>query len=162
MLYEIIKGSHHFTPKKFKLFLGNKLTKQIKFTKTCLYEDVPFINKLFGFSRGYHHYNSVRFGWRPVSNKIELVAYMYIKGNRILEIREDIHIAFIDVSTTYNLEIKQLNNKAIFKVSNKDNQLISVREFPFQTGFKLGYYLNPYFGGKPTAPHNMYIYIKDL
>jgi hypothetical protein len=163
MIYEVIKGSHYFSPKKIKFFIGNKLKKQIKFTKSCLYQDKPFINKLFGFSRGYHHHNSVRFGWRPTDhNKIELLAYMYINGKRIKEEEQDIHLAFIDISNYYNLEINNLHNKVIFKIFDIHNQLITIREFPFTSKFKLGYHLNPYFGGKPKAPHNMYIHIKDL
>jgi len=65
------------------------ITRYFKFTETAIYrfydEDQHDVNKLFGFSFGMHHNNSVRFGWRPTEDltKIEIVGYEYVNKLRV-------------------------------------------------------------------------------
>jgi hypothetical protein len=161
MIYKVKKGKHKFFPLSFKPFCKDKLEAKIKFDKSCLYnlnnQDQLDINKLFGFSKGHHHWNSYRFGWRCVGNKIELLAYLYINGKRINEWEQDIHLTYLEVDKLYKLSLKSSHNKCYFKVLDEFNQLIVIREYPVLSRFKVGYRLNPYFGGTSTAPHNMEI-----
>jgi hypothetical protein len=163
MIYKVKKGKHRFSPLNFKPFYKTKLKAEIKFDKSCLYDlnnqDQLDINKLFGFSKGHHHWNSYRFGWRCVENKIELLAYIYVNGKRINEWEQDIHLTFLDVDKTYKLSLKSSHNKCYFKVLDEFDQLVIIREYPVLSRFKLGYILNPYFGGTSKAPHDMEISI---
>ncbi len=65
------------------------ITKDFIFEQSAIYqfndEDQHDVNKLFGFSVGWHHKNSYRFGWRPSADltKIEIVAYEYRNGVRV-------------------------------------------------------------------------------
>jgi hypothetical protein len=165
MIYIIDKGYHSFSPKKFKLFIGNKISKKVLFYKDCQYE-IPGhqlnINKLFGFSRGYHHYNSVRFGWRYMDGKIEILAYMYKKGKRINEWDEDIHLAFIELDKPYNFILMHKKDTIHFIIKSDNNDLLTIRTFSFNPLFKLGYILNPYFGGSEPSPKTMKISITDI
>lgn len=166
MIHYVPKGKHRFSPITFKPFWGNRMEAEIIFGDSCLYDlqnqDQLDINKLFGFSRGHHHYNSYRFGWRCIDNKIELLAYIYRNGKRINEWDEDIHLTFLNVEQLYKLTLKSFNNRCYFQVSDGFGQLVAIRDFPHLTRFNLGYILNPYFGGTSVAPHNMEIMIDIL
>jgi len=164
MLYYLKENSHNFSPKKFKLFTGRELEYIVNFDDTCLYDlqsnDQLDINKLFGFSKGYHHSYSVRFGWRPVYEKIEILAYIYRNGKRVSEYEEDIHLGFIETNKFYKFKIQLKNGNANFIIKTENNELITLRSFPFSYKFNLGYLLNPYFGGNQKAPHEMFITLK--
>ena len=43
------------------------------------------VQKVIGFSRGWHHYNSIRLGIRKEENYCVLYFYAYIKGQRIIQ-----------------------------------------------------------------------------
>ena len=43
------------------------------------------VQKVAGFSRGWHHWNSVRLGIRKEENYCVLYFYAYIKGQRIIQ-----------------------------------------------------------------------------
>ena len=43
------------------------------------------VQKVIGFSRGLHHYNSIRLGIRKEENYCVLYFYAYIKGQRIIQ-----------------------------------------------------------------------------
>ena len=62
---------------------------RVYFFPNCTYqlsENYDQVNKLYGFSEGFHHWNSARTGWRCVDGEnIELLAYSYINGKRIIK-----------------------------------------------------------------------------
>lgn len=43
------------------------------------------VQKVIGFSRGWHHYNSIRLGIRKENDYCVLYFYAYIKGQRIIQ-----------------------------------------------------------------------------
>ena len=94
MKITIGKNRHYpwLIPLAFPLWVskrnGKMRTAKFLFTDSCLFdlhdEDQWDVNKLFGFSIGYHHKTSFRFGWRPKldSGRIEIVGYEYNDGIR--------------------------------------------------------------------------------
>ena len=135
--YVIRKGKHNV--KRFPKILWNirAINLCFRFDSSAIYKTQNPLNqndwnKLFGFSRGYHHHNSIRLAWRwnPKIEKIELAKYMYKKGSRSYEI---IGATDINQSKTVKLE--------------------------FNEGIPLCYLLYPFFGGDETAPHDIRIEI---
>ncbi len=43
------------------------------------------VQKVIGFSRGWHHYNSIRLGIRKENDYCVLYFYAYIKGQRVIQ-----------------------------------------------------------------------------
>lgn len=160
----VIKKRKHYSSWKFpKLYNTSKeftISKLVTFTESCRYDlgstDQYDINKLFGI--GYfpwHHYNSVRFGWRyDLFNKdIAIFSYWYSNKIRKYELLGSVEI---DVPYIYSISIyKNYHELFIF-----DNKFVPVMQhkvtMPSQ---KIGYYLKPFFGGNRTAPHDMLIKI---
>ena len=91
------------------------------------------VQKVIGFSRGWHHYNSIRLGIRKEDTYIVLYFYAYIDGKRVIqrlgrfEIGE---IVSVELQWGYYIECKA-NDKYAFRVAPK-------RSFP------IGYQLYPY------------------
>jgi hypothetical protein len=91
------------------------------------------VQKVIGFSRGWHHWNSIRLGIRKENDYCVLYFYAYIKGQRIIqrlgifEIGEKVSVA---LQWGYYIECKA-NNKYAFRIAPK-------RSFP------IGYQLYPY------------------
>jgi hypothetical protein len=91
------------------------------------------VQKVCGFSRGWHHWNSIRLGIRKEENYCVLYFYAYIKGERTIqrigryEIGEKVSVA---LQWGYYIQCKA-NDKYAFRVAPK-------RSFP------IGYQLYPY------------------
>ena len=91
------------------------------------------VQKVIGFSRGWHHWNSIRLGIRKEDTYIVLYFYAYIDGKRVIqrlgrfEIGE---IVSVELQWGYYIECKA-NDKYAFRVAPK-------RCFP------IGYQLYPY------------------
>lgn len=142
-------------------------SKRINFSANCLYrlpEGYDQVNKLFGFSEGFHHWNSARIGWRCIDGaKIELLAYCYVDGERIIK-----PLLSCKPNTWIFCNIQNQDTKYVFKVFNAKEKLASVsvekrRKMTFYSLFKLFIYnLYPYFGGKFPAPRDMNIYMISL
>lgn len=139
--YLIRKGTHssfHFP----KLLWDTKaIGLKFKFNSSCVYitddkNNQNDWNKLFGYSRGIHHFNSVRVGWRwnPSKQKIEIAEYYYINGERI--------VVPIDMSIEFEKEYSYILH--------------------FDNGCKLGYLLFPYFGGNESAKNDITIEVDYL
>lgn len=148
----------------FRLYLFKKFFKetyQIKFTDSCVYDidqDQTDINKLFGFSYGFHHNQSDRIGWRynPIYNKIEILLYSYECKKRYsfllgsFNINENITISLSSkIEKTYRFITIELNNKRISYCLKHNKNF-------------WGYTLGSYFGGNRTAPHNILIDIVKI
>lgn len=165
----IIKaGTHYARPLQlFKKLLGIRFCREreiecaVRFFTNCKYNigiDQSDINKLFGYSFGLHHKNSLRVGWRYVTKKdmIEIVTYIYVKGERI----QEKHIAWCNFGRYYYITLGNTLNCAYFKVSTcfRDCSLITTN---FSIARRmLSYPLSLYFGGNCVAPHDMNIYYK--
>jgi len=114
------------------------------------------INKLAGFSYGYHHTNSVRIGWVPNFKKegtISLYIYNYNKS-----VRYSCPFIDIDCDKDYKVEISFNTSQhyVSFEIFDKDGVHIKKQsaEFAIPT-IRIGYFLWFYFGGNKTAPKEM-------
>jgi len=166
-IYTIPQAKHssgfHFRPHLQQKFLQYN----IKFDKSSIYqfhtEDQYDINKLFGLSYGMHHTNSVRFGWRSLgtySSKIEILAYCYVDGKRIVEGSNNLYIAMIDLNKFYTFRINVGEN--CYKLSIFDNMFnVGSVEIPHNYLPFWGYHLYPYFGGNRNAPHDINIIFEN-
>lgn len=143
------------------------ISKWVKFTGSCMYhfddEDQYDANKLFGFSVGYHHNNSFRFGWRPNADctKMEIVGYEYHDGVRI----PTIPICEVELNRWYKYDMIyfSITREVKYCVYDEDHNTICAEEIsPIKLKHRcnLGYYLYLYFGGNKKAPHDMMFFIE--
>ncbi len=165
--YHTIKYDRHRTNKpKLKLHWGKtRLAHKVTFTDSCIYKtkdkkNQKDINKLFGLSYGWHHKNSIRFGWRCNGDRISILAYMYRDDERVNEWDENIYIEDIDINKEYSFEISFGDGNFLLAIFDKD-KLIGTTILKAGNLYPLGYYLNPYFGGDEKAPHDISIKICD-
>jgi hypothetical protein len=159
----IKKGNHRVSNPLIRLFYDKKIIRfGIIFDETCLYRtknqvNMLDINKLFGLSFGYHHNNSVRFGWRLNDSKISILAYVYRDGKRVLEWDEDIYITDVNLNELYYYDIMVIKNNYILTVRDTYKKIISTKIIKTGSLCKFGYFLNPYFGGDEKSPRNINI-----
>lgn len=142
-------------------------SRRVNFTNSCVYklsENYDQVNKLFGFSEGYHHWNSARFGWRCTDGEnIELLAYCYVNGKRVIQ-----PLLKCKPGTWVFCNIQNKDSEYVFKTFNEKGKLATARiekeaKKSIYGLFKLFIYnLYPYFGGKIPAPRNMNIYMIPL
>jgi len=157
MQYRIEKGCH-YSNHAIKYHFGI-IRKKISFlfSPSCLYSttDNLSVNKLFGWSYGHHHTDSVRVGWRPDGNgKICLFFYCYNKKTRFIQ-----HFTTVDVSEEYTMKISIQKKYILFELY-KIGDITSRGTIPFiRPWFRWGYFLYFYFGGKNPAPQDMTAYI---
>lgn len=144
------------------VLLKNKsftIKKRFRLTESCLYwfndEDQHDINKLFGFSIGYHHNNSYRFGYRPNNklNGFEIVGYEYVDSIR----KPSKHICDVEIDRWYNYYLKynSRTNEIEFIVINDNNKIINkiYHLINLKNNINFGYTLGYYFGGNKKPPH---------
>lgn len=155
MNYTIKEGRHSAFPPTLGLFIDKQsITKTVSFDDSCRYTladgDQEDVNKLFGI--GYfwsHHTDSARFGWRynPSKDKIELLAYCYVNGERVIN-----PITDLDFNKDYNLTLNINPNIYTFYLDN------ALKTGVYKTHNKrFGFPLGPYFGGNKPAPHKITI-----
>lgn len=157
--YTINKGKHYATYKA-EMLQADFMTFQATFDESAEYvssseENQHDINKLFGFAdcNAHHHDNSARFGWRWLNGQIDILAYCYVDGERVVE-----EIGQTMPNTTNNYEIRLTDAHYIFTLDDKTIEID--RSKPCDIGAY--YLLYPYFGGDDTAPHDISIYIRRL
>lgn len=162
IFHRIKKGRHRTNKPKIGLHWKKKrLAYEVVFNRDCRYETEKKenqldINKLFGISFGFHHKNSARFGWRDNGEgKIDILAYVYRNGERVKE-SEGIYIETIEVGKSYIMDISVTSGLYMFTIT-KGKKMIGATIIEHGKLPPLGYYLNPYFGGDETAPHDMII-----
>ena len=157
MIFHIKKGHHYsdsFIYKFFHLFNDrSRMSRRIIFNDTDIYVDTTpdkfDINKLFGFSVGWHHTNSYRFGWNCFDGKIHIYAYGYVNKQRVIE-----EICTIETNLLYRFTINLKTDTCIFSVIDQ-NDKISQKIIKAPHKNSLGYKLWPYFGGNKTAPKDI-------
>lgn len=139
------------------------VTRYFKFTESAIYfiedEDQYDVNKLFGFSFGWHHRDSVRFGWRPnkTLDKIEIVGYEYIDKLRV----PTIPICDVDLNKWYKYELKYkagVDCQIEYDVTNGITHYGTIHPIKLKKKWNLGYKLFLYFGGNKKAPRDIVIY----
>ena len=150
----IIKEGQHESDRKIKSFKDDVLSFQAKFDESAIYEtkreeNQADINKLMGFSdcNSHHHENSARFGWRWYNEQLEIHAYCYVNGDRIIQYITSVQLGEMD---DYKIEI--IDNKYIFTVNGGSR--VEIDKNPNCSG-NVNYMLFPYFGGDEPAPHDI-------
>ena len=164
MIFSIKKGHHYSNGFLYKLInlLNTSKTAYfyVTFNESVIYEDKTpdrfDVNKLFGFSSGFHHKDSNRFGWNCLDGQIHIYAYSYVNGVRIID-----EICVVDINRKYRFLIETKFSNVIFTVIDDKNNLKEVTQII--SGKKIfGYNLWPYFGGNKTAPKNMHIELNQF
>lgn len=177
--FKVKKGKKFFKGPRWN-FLGlnrKRFYASVRFSDNCLYnitENVGQINKIIGHSyrllpyydkisgkiKPGHHKDSVRFGWRCVEDKIEILAYLYVNSARmhqsLLKVRPGSWVYLKISETSHNYEFKAITDggDSSIAVFNKGEKKGFLKLFIYR--------LYPYFGGKVSAPHSMDIHIKYL
>jgi hypothetical protein len=161
MVYRVKKGNHWFFPIFPMLTLRRVFRKTVYFHASAKYilgdGDQGDINKLFGVGYLPHlHRYSARFGWvyNPETEKIELHAYCYDRGERLTQL-----VASVGIGEYVKCEIKVGFKNYIFTVRQQNKstyKIIRVSDF----NKLIGYTLHTYFGGNKAAPHEIKIEMK--
>jgi hypothetical protein len=142
-VWTVKEGQHHFTGKKRALNYRTQCARCI-LEANLAYEEIPGVNKLFGFPDALHHHtHSVRAGWRwnESTGRFNIIPYLYRNSKR--EIHEPIGSVLPGEEFLICVGIK--DNQYI--VSFNDNLFSTER-----TGNFAGLYVNwPYFGGQLPA-----------
>lgn len=194
---KIKKGRHYGTPfpfpkclKKFKLDLGtvkinketNELenrkvywdTKWLSFDESIRYflgaEDQSDVNKLFGFSYGYHHKNSDRIGFRYniENSNVQLILYSYSNGHRLpsmivgtVEVNEpftiSLRVELLDDKRIVSTKLVHLKQDMTREYANTKSFTINIDDTTSKNKF-FKYSLGLYFGGNNVAPHDIIIH----
>ena len=164
MIFNIKKNRHYSDGLLYKLINlfhdSDRMAYSVTFNDTAIYYDETLdkfdVNKLFGFSIGFHHINSYRFGWNSHDGQIHIYAYSYVKGERIIQ-----EICCVEIDKEYKFLIRIKNGKIIFTIIDENHQIKqSVQKVSSSRFF--GYCLWPYFGGNKTAPKNISIELNEF
>ncbi|RED97002.1 hypothetical protein [Marinoscillum furvescens] len=156
-----IKKGHHYSKKTIQLLQSNTLYFDVIFDETAKYQALTKENqwdthKLLGFSdcNSHHHKNSARFGWRWVDNELQIMAYCYTNGNRIIE-----PIGTVALNTVNTFRLTMTSNTYDFQL-NHQTKISIERSANCSKG--LYYMLFPYFGGNEVAPHDIHLQIRMI
>lgn len=160
----IPQGWHYSLPFYPRIHFGLKNNSFLSFDvviENGLYEPDTnnHTNKIFGLSFGYHLNNSIRVGWNIKEGRMKLMLYLHVNK----EIRYYDLLPF-DEGQKLNVTIYRYSNALWIKVTtNGYSTLKMITDFDdTKTLDKWGYFLKPYFGGKPTAPDNIKILIDKI
>lgn len=170
MMYVIKKGKHY--PEGWNLSgyaLGGPhcglqtMTRKVMFTPSALVQPgVPDcdddINKLFGWSYGWHHSNSIRVGWRvdPVRSQITLFLYLYENGKR-----RQVRLANIKCNETYDVTLAHNHSTGALSLQARNSTFDrSITDTWKGSRPSCGYRLGLYHGGNCPAAADMEIMIR--
>ena len=105
------------------------------------------VQKVMGFSRGWHHWNSIRLGIRrsEKDSYCSLYLYTYVKGKRNEQL-----ICTSEIGKTVNVQLEFKHHAFIGRVFNEFGKYLKVEYAPIY--FPIGYQLNSYF--ETDAPEN--------
>ena len=159
--YVIRQGSHRALPFSLGVYIDKKvMTRNVTFHPDCRYdlgnENQQDWNKLFGLGYLWSlHTDSARFAWRYNKEKdcIEIAAYAYVDGERIME-----YICNIQIGHTYTLSLDVTESRYTFTV-NWGIVTMGQEEVLKNRSKIISYKLGLYFGGNEVAPHEMHVTI---
>ena len=156
-VYTIKKGKHR-SGYRFSQTKSNLIEFSVMFDESAQYTTKDpvnqyDINKLYGLSdcRSNHMENSIRFGWRWIDDKLQLLWFKHEHGKFLYG-----PLRFIEINQTYECSLEITEDNYILGVN--DGYVFIDR--PCIKNYKR-YYLYPYFGGDETAPHDIVIRIKE-
>lgn len=130
----------------------------VTFSDNCIYsltENYDQINKLFGVSETFHHWNSARIGWRCVDGEnIELLAYCYVNKKRVYK-----KLINCKPNNLINCNIQTNRDNYVLsaKTNDGDKNICYIPRVKFKLYSIFMYKLYPYFGGIISSPHDMNI-----
>lgn len=164
MIATIHKGKHRARPIRLGFFFDRDFFRwKILFTPSCRYYlqtgDQLDTNKLIGV--GYlpgHHKHSARFGWcyNATTDLIELSAYCYVDGKRIIK-----RITDCEIGKEYRIELQITRWSYIFSSMIAGNLgLVDQVKIDHNHKKHFKYRLGTFFGGNMTAPHEIKIQIQ--
>lgn len=151
----IKKGEHRSRPRRLRLHRGIEQATIELSLSDLLYDpaeipkaDRQDVNKIWGFSCGWnHHKNSIRIGWYAISaRKVAIVAYAYVNGERIVK-----HISNFTYENGFRIKVKVEYKYGIeaYMVTLMNDSLSPAVFINLKK--RMGYMLNPYFGGNNGA-----------
>lgn len=157
--YYTIKKGRHTSSNKVELLQSKTMQFTAVFDDTAIYtsgteENQHDTNKLLGFSdcNDHHHRNSARFGWRWLDEQLEILAYVYADGERIIESLGTVPLnEEIEYQLTMGDHYYHFNLDVFPPVSIERKNKCEVGIY---------YVLAPYFGGDETAPHDITIKVR--
>jgi hypothetical protein len=141
------------------------VTRIYQFTDSCRYsiDEPSCVNKLFGWSIGMHHTNSVRVGWSydNQTEMIQLWSYYYIGGKlekkKLCQVNIDEDVKISIASSVVYLHGK---NTICYDIFINDRVLdMKITDEKIKS---FGYTLETYFGGESKAPHKILIKFKKM
>lgn len=151
----IKKGSHYSSGFSIGQFHTGRtsMSYRVTFDSNCM--TLPGVascdtdtNKLFGWSYGMHHTNSIRVGWRVRDGRIRLMVYLYEKG-----VRRIVGFAWADPNVPIEVSVDLgADNMLTFKGGS-----VTFRTPWMGASPSWGYNLKPYYGGNCPAPVDMHI-----
>lgn len=156
-----IKQGHHYSNEWVKPILWCKgyernETRTYIFDESCRYligSDQSDKNKLFGWSYGFHHKNSVRVSWwySPDDDRIVIGLYTYNDGEVSKKKLSNVEIGKpIELTLSTRVDYTDLIVCELSDGNRKINSYIYKNNLS-----RWGYTLTTYFGGNKTAPHKI-------
>ena len=158
--HSIFKGRHYSNKNTVAPLKTSSLAFIVIFDSSAIYtttkpENQTDINKLFGFSdnNAAHHQYSARFGWRWSDNALRLFAYTYNAGMRSFK-----ELGKIETGAENECSIAIYEDKYIFSLNGSKTAMARASTTEDAEGYKL----YPYFGGDESAPHDIFIWLKEV
>ena len=158
-LYTVPKGSHYSNHDFFTYIRADTVSFRFRFDDSAVYDigaDQSDINKLFGFAEGSSsaiHEWSARFGWRWYGDRLEILAYAYIDGQRRSEMLGELELSESGIGYI-------TSEDDLYRFTFKSTTV----EFPKNRSFsdRTKYLSYPYFGGTTAAPHDVRVWVTVL
>lgn len=158
--WTIPAGAHDAIGATFATTTSDRLHFRARFDESAQYATVDpanqlDINKLRGFSdcSSHHQTDSARFGWRWASDRVELLAYTYVDGERQWAL-----LGSALPGEWHDFEIRATGSTYVFALDGVE----TVVPRGCATPGLLKYHLWPYFGGDEVAPHDISIEMEEL
>jgi len=124
-------------------------------------EDIQDINKLWGFSSGFHHKNSLRIGWYCEEGEVFFYAYLYKDGCRYVKRLGSARTGIAGFYLVYRGGGNYTLTSVMKETFNKEEVRVDQTYVQMNTKWGWGYMLKPYFGGNNTAPRDFEITIYE-
>jgi hypothetical protein len=106
------------------------------------------VQKILGFSRGYHHWNSVRLGIRKENDYCVLYLYAYVRGERIVKRMGKVAVGS-ELNVLLRFDRRFVSATVISLINTEQSQW---HYFTPQLTVPVGVLLHPYF--ETDAPEN--------
>lgn len=160
-VYKISRGTHAPLIPKISSMQSETLMFNAIFDESAKYqnkleENQQDINKLMGFSdcNSKHHNNSARFGWRWFEDQLEIHAYCYVNGDRIVQ-----YIGTVELNEKADYLLHVSDTQYTFRIKDEAPVIIDRGDV---CNIGVYYMLYPYFGGDEVAPQDINIQIRTM